>query len=404
MTAERLLDAEHLCPHFDHYDESIGRDPHPFYDRMRQCCPVAWTDTNQGFWAVTSYEMVERIVKDTEHFSTRDVSVPRSAFGAVTLPPLTLDPPAHTPFRKLLIPAFAPKVVARAEDAIREFVRGLVAQAAAQGGCDVAHDFARRIPVFSLARLLDVPLADQDRFTGWVGGLVEKPMHVDPESALANATEMMGYVVQLVQERRRNLGQDLISEMLRAVEDGQRLSESDVVSATFLFILAGIDTTWSVIGASLYHLAGHPDDRRRLVAAVRDGNDDLLRTAIEEFLRYYTPASLGRTATTDVQLGKALVREGDLLQMNYAAANRDPAAFDNAGTLLIDRQVNRHVAFGMGIHRCLGAGFARLMIRVSLEEWLRVIPEFSLVDPDDVHWSIGMVWGPRRVAVRVGTS
>jgi cytochrome P450 len=349
---------QHVCPSYDHYDEAIGRDPHPFYDRMRACCPVSWTDHSGGFWAVTSYEMVERIVKDPEHFSSRDVSVPRSAFGTVVLAPLTLDPPTHAPFRKLLIPAFAPRVVARAEDAIRAFVRGLVEQTLAEGGCDVAHDFARRIPVFSLARLLDVPLGEQDRFTTWVGGLVEKPMQ----------------------------------------------SEADVVNATFLFILAGIDTTWSVIGAALYHLATHDEDRRRLLAAVRDGDADLMRTAVEEFLRFYTPASLGRTATEDVQLGGASVREGDLLQMNFPAANRDPAAFEDAGTFVIDRQINRHLAFGVGIHRCLGSGIARLMIRVSLEEWLRAIPEFDLVDPDDVHWSIGMIWGPRRVAVRVGAA
>jgi cytochrome P450 len=408
MTAERVeadrAEKEHICPHYDHYDESIGRDPHPFYAKMRACCPVAWTDNSGGFWAVTSYEMVERIVKDPEGFSSRDVSVPRSAFGTVVLAPLTVDPPAHGPFRKLLIPAFAPRVVARAEGDIRDFVRGLVEQTVADGGCDLAHDFARRIPVFSLARLLDVPLADQDRFTTWVGGLVEKPMHVDPEGALINATEMMGYVVRLVQERKNALGEDLISEMLRSVEDGQRLSEADVVNATFLFILAGIDTTWSVIGASLYHLARHPEDRRRLVEAQEVGDPNLLKTAVEEFLRFYTPASLGRTAMNDVQLGAASVREGDLLQMNFPAANRDPAAFEDADKVLIGRQVNRHLAFGVGIHRCLGSGFARLMIRVSVEEWLRAIPEYHLVDPDDVHWSIGMIWGPRRVAVRVGAA
>ncbi|HEY1970515.1 MAG TPA: cytochrome P450 [Pseudonocardia sp.] len=408
MTADSIdagpVEKTHVCPHYNHYDEAIGRDPHPFYDQMRACCPVSWTEHSGGFWAVTSYEMVERVVKDPEHFSSRDVSVPRSAFGTVVLAPLTVDPPTHGPFRKLLIPAFAPRVVARAEDAIREFVRDLAEQTLADGGCDVAHDFARRIPVFSLARLLDVPLADQDRFTTWVGGLVEKPMHVDPEGAMANALEMMGYVVSLVEERKSSLGADIISEMLRAVEDGQRLSEADVVNATFLFILAGIDTTWSVIGASLYHLAAHPDDRRRLAGAVRDGDTDLMRTAVEEFLRFYTPASLGRTATEDVHLGEAAVREGDLLQMNFPAANRDPAAFEDAHRVLIDRQVNRHMAFGVGIHRCLGSGIARLMIRVSLEEWLRAIPDYHLVDPDDVHWSIGMIWGPRRVAVRVGAA
>jgi len=162
-------------------------------------------------------------------------------------------------------------------------------------------------------------------------------------------------------------------------------------------MIAGIDTTWSAIGASLWHLAQHPDDRRRLAA-----DPSLMGTAVEEFLRAYAPVTMARLVSKDFELGGTQLKEGDWLLLPFPAANRDPAFFDDAGRVVIDREVNRHAAFGLGIHRCIGSNLARMELRVALEEWMSRYPEFSLVDPSKVAWSAGQVRGPRTVPVRLG--
>jgi cytochrome P450 len=179
--------------------------------------------------------------------------------------------------------------------------------------------------------------------------------------------------------------------------DGDRLSADDVMNSVFLFFLAGTDTVWSVLGSVLRHLAENPADRRRLRAM---GTDEM-KVAVEEFVRHYAPASLGRVVTEDVEIGGKQLRAGDSVLVCYPAANRDPAAFADAESVVLDRAVNRHLAFGVGPHRCIGANLARLTLRAAIEEWLQVIPEFELEDPSDIENSTGMIWGPRKLGIRV---
>ena len=163
-----------------------------------------------------------------------------------------------------------------------------------------------------------------------------------------------------------------------------------------LLLIAGIDTTWSAIGASLWHLAKTPADRRRLAA-----QPALLPTAIEEFLRAYAPVAMARLVKQDLRFGGAEMRAEDWILLSFPAANRDPAQFEQAGEVVIDRQVNRHAAFGLGIHRCIGSHLARMELRVALETWLQRIPEFTLADPAAVTWSTGQIRGPRTLPLRV---
>ncbi len=163
-----------------------------------------------------------------------------------------------------------------------------------------------------------------------------------------------------------------------------------------LLLIAGIDTTWSAIGASLWHLARNPEDRRRLAA-----DPGLLPTAIEEFLRAYAPVTMARMAKEDMHWRGADMKADDWILMCYPAANRDPAQFDRADEVVIDRAVNRHAAFGLGIHRCLGSHLARMELRVALGAWLERFPEFTLADPAAVTWSTGQVRGPRTLPLRV---
>jgi cytochrome P450 len=161
-----------------------------------------------------------------------------------------------------------------------------------------------------------------------------------------------------------------------------------------LTMIAGIDTTWSAIGSSLWHLATHDADRERLVA-----EPALMDTAVEELLRAYAPVTMARLVTEDVDVGGCPMKKGDKLLLNFPAANRDPAAFERAGEVLLDRQHNRHIAFGSGIHRCAGSNLARMELRVALEEWLARVPVFHLAEGSEVLWAGGQVRGPRRVDV-----
>jgi cytochrome P450 len=161
-----------------------------------------------------------------------------------------------------------------------------------------------------------------------------------------------------------------------------------------LILIAGVDTTWSAIGSSLWHLATHPEDQKRLAA-----EPELMATAMEELLRAFAPVTMARVVTGDVEFGGCPMKEGDKVLMNFPAANRDPEVFDRPDTVLLDRAHNRHVAFGSGIHRCAGSNLARMELRVALEEWLRVIPSFTLEEGKEILWAGGQVRGPRLLPV-----
>ena len=163
-----------------------------------------------------------------------------------------------------------------------------------------------------------------------------------------------------------------------------------------LLMIAGIDTTWSAIGASLWHLAQHPEDRRRLAS-----EPELMDTAVEEFLRAYAPVTMARMVAEDFEFEGCPFKKGDWVLLPFPAANRDPEAFPDADEVVLDRAVNRHAAFGLGIHRCLGSNLARMELRVALEEWIARYPDFELTDPSRVTWSAGQVRGPRSIPVRV---
>jgi cytochrome P450 len=190
---------------------------------------------------------------------------------------------------------------------------------------------------------------------------------------------------------------DLTSHLLEAEIFGQKLDPFHVAGTITLLFIAGIDTTWSAIGASIWHLAKTPADLKRLVT-----EPSLLPTAMEEFLRAYAPVTMARLVKEDMTWHGVDMKADDWVLLSFPAANRDPEQFDRAGEVVIDREVNRHVAFGLGIHRCLGSHLARMELRVALEVWLERIPEFTLADPSAVTWAPGQVRGPRALPVRIG--
>jgi cytochrome P450 len=261
---------------------------------------------------------------------------------------------------------------------------------------DAARDYAQHIPVRVIADMLGFPPEDGPQFREFVNDLLEG-INLESEEREARIGRLFDYLLEQVHDHLDRPREDLTTYLLEAEIYGQKLTADHVVGTMALLLIAGIDTTWSAIGSSLWHLARVPGDRRRLVAA-----PELLPTAVEEFLRAYAPVTMARLVTGDVTWRGVDMKADDWILLSFPAANRDPAQFERAGEVVVDRAVNRHAAFGLGIHRCLGSHLARMELRVALAAWLERVPEFSLADPGAVTWSTGQIRGPRSLPVRIG--
>ena len=277
----------------------------------------------------------------------------------------------------------------------RAEARSLVNALAERGDGDVVQDFAEHLTIAVLAKILDVPRDNEQRFTEWVVRLVRIGPR-DQAVRTAAVREILDYCDALLKERQASPGDDLVSYLTKAHMNDQPLNRKHQLGSCFLILLAGADTTWSAIGASLWHLATYPQDRALLIA-----EPELLSRAVEELLRVYAPVTVARIAKEKVELHGRSIEAGERIILPLAAANRDPKHFVEPNAVKIDRAPNLHLTFGSGGHRCLEAGLATLELRVALEEWLRVIPDFSLVDPENIRWSGGQVRGPEQVVFQV---
>lgn len=386
---------------FDVLDPSYVADPFAIWDRLRETCPVAHTNRRGSTWLPTRYDDVVELAHDIGHFSSTQITVipfPEDGTGeehpilANGVPPISADPPLHTWTRRLLLPWFSHRRVEEYEPMTRQLCSGLVDRFAGSGSVDAAGDYAQQIPVRVIAAILGVPSSLSDTFTEWVRDVLE--FADDIELRERGVESLIGYFVEEVARRKIQPSDDLLSYLLQSEVDGEPVEESVVLGVAALVLIAGVDTTWSAIGSSLWHLATHPDDRRRMV-----DEPELMGLAIEELLRAYSPVTMARVVTEDVEFQGCPMKAGDKVLMNFPAANRDPAAFEDPDQVVLDRELNRHVAFGSGIHRCAGSNLARMELRVALEEWLRRIPEFRVADGAEVTWAGGQVRGPRQLPV-----
>lgn len=386
---------------FDIGDPRYEANPYEIWDDLRERCPVAHTERRGGAILPTRYDDVAAIAYDTEHFSSRDTSVLPSPEGATLLvaPPITSDPPFHTDARRILLPFFSPKAVDRLEEKTRsvatELLDAIDAKAAAdpQWLADAAGDYAQHIPVRIIAHMLGIPESDEARFTDWAVRIFQEGAE-DPDITRTAILEILDYFGQEVARRREERSDDLISFLLDADLNGGPLTDKHILGTCFLLLMAGIDTTWSSIGASLWHLATNPDDRDRLAA-----EPELMPTAVEEFLRAYAPVTMGREVIAETEVNGCPMHVGDKVLLNFPGGNRDPEKFDRPDEVLIDRAQNRHFAFGIGIHRCLGSNVARMEMQVAIELWLERYPRFALAPGSDVRWGGAQVRGPRSVPV-----
>lgn len=385
---------------FDHTRPEYAQNAPKVWEELRGTCPVAHTDRFGGAWLPVNHDDVSTIAHDTEHFSSEFVIVNEFKPDGSTrprgfAPPITSDPPFHQESRRILLPAFSPKEIAKWEPATRKVCQELLdAIDTMDNPVDAAQSYTQHIPVRVIAEMLGLPQEDGDKFREFIYRILENP---GADFNLEYEDTLDFYLREKVEERRLEPKDgDLIDFLMNAEMGGEKLSGDHIGGTIALLLIAGIDTTWSSIGASLWHLAQHPEDRRRLAE-----DPDVLPFAVEEFLRVYAPVTMARIVAKDVEIGDVCMREQDWTLLPFPAANRDPQVFEQADEFVIDREKNRHVAFGLGIHRCLGSNLARLELTVAIDEWMKRFPDFELADPETVRWSTGQVRGPRELPLRI---
>ena len=391
---------------YDIFDPDYVRDPAPVWDDLRNRCPIAHTQRWGGSWMPTRYEDLQKLAKMVPALSSRspvvvppppelrEVLVAEAKMYGSEIPPINSDPPEHKPYRRLILPFFSPHAVAEKIPYTRELCNRLVDGFIAEGRADAARDYAQQITPRVIAHVLGIDPARADEFVTWVRGLIEFGQ-TQPQIRIQYRGIIRDFFQDMVTERRARPRDDAISTLLQAEIEGEKLDDYKVIGVCSLLLVAGVDTTWSSISSSLLHFATHPEDQARMRA-----EPELLPTAVEELLRFHSPVTVGRKVTEPVSVGGVEMKPGDKVLLNFPGANRDPAAFDRPDEVVLDRKRNRHLAFGLGIHRCAGSNLARMEMQVALRVWFDRIAGFELADPDGVTWAGGQVRGPRTVPVR----
>ncbi len=381
---------------WDWLDDGWGENAISIWNEVREQCPVASTERYGRSFMPVTMDAIRDIANDTEHFSSIWVNVGRPDRVATPAPPITSDPPDHLGHRRLILPAFNPKAIASIEEEMRSYCRTLIADLDGMDAADAAVMYSQNIPVHGICIITGLPEEDADLFRDWIHRTFQLAPR-DNAVRLEVASEMTQYISAILNDRLENPKDDLLTLVANAQIDGVDVEWDVKVGYIRLQIVAGIDTTWSAIGSGLWHFAQHNDEVQRLIAVP---NDDLLwQTANEEVLRYYAPVTMARKVVQDVTVAGCPMHVGDQTLVTFPAANHDPAAFEDAHIFKLDRENNRHVAFGLGIHRCAGSNLARLEMLVGFQEWLRAFPNYSLDDTKKTKWANGQVRGPRNIPV-----
>ncbi|WP_190813260.1 cytochrome P450 [Saccharopolyspora pogona] len=355
------------------------------YKQLREQCPVGKSEKHGGFWYVTKSEDIFAAEQDPDTFAVAP-SMLMPAFGTdMPLIPIDIDPPDHTDYRKVLLPLFTPKAIAKLGDGMRHTSRELAQEVADQEVVDASHAFARPMPTIIFSRLAGFPEKDWPKFDRWIDDIIYERTD-NPERAWNAGREVIDYFDDLLTSRAdEEPADDLIGVLQQAEIQGRKLTHDELLSYCYLLFLAGLDTTAWAIRSSLWYLAQNPEAQR-----VLRENPDEIPTAAEEFLRTLSPVQgMARTCKKDTELSGQEIKAGDRLVLVFGAGNRDPEVYDDPDEIQIGRQNNRHLAFGGGIHRCLGSNLGRQELIVALEEFLEVVPEFSLADPSEPWHGVG---------------
>lgn len=381
---------------WDWLDDGWGENAIDIWNDVREQCPVASTERYGRAFMPVTMAAIRDIANDTDHFSSIWVNVGRPDAPRSPAPPITSDPPDHLGHRKLILPAFNPKAVAEIEEEMRTYCRNLIKDLDGLNEADAAVQYSQHIPVHGICILTGLPEEDADLFRDWIYKNFQLAPR-DNKVRIEVMTEMTQYIDAILKDRLVNPKDDLLTMIANAEIDGKEVDWNIKIGYIRLQIVAGIDTTWSAIGSGLWHFAQHNDEVQRLIAVP---NEDMLwQTANEEILRYYAPVTMARKVVKDVTVQGCPMHEGDQTLVTFPAANHDPEAFEDAHIFKLDRENNRHVAFGLGIHRCAGSNLARLEMLVAFQEWLRAFPNYSLNPNKKTSWANGQVRGPRILPV-----
>lgn len=385
---------------YDHHSPEYAAQPARMNRQFREERPVAWSERHGGFWALTRYSDVAAAAQEPDLFSSRhDVTSTLPSYTGVAIPapplamiPLEVDPPEYHEYRRILKSHFGPAAVDRSAPFIEAVITACLDRRIESGTMDLVADLANPVPAIVTMKILGLPLTDWPKYAEPLHAAVYTvPGTPEHEKAFIDQLWIAQQLAAIVQARRAEPRDDLISTIVGAkFSDGRAVEYESVVAIAYTIMAGGIDTTTALISNSLVWLAAHPDQRARLIE-----DPDLISLAREEFLRYFSPVqAFARTANEDTQINGCPVSAGERVLLSFAAANHDESAFDKPEEVIIDRTPNRHTAFGLGLHRCLGMHFARREFDVLLREVLRRMPGYE-VRPDSVepYGSIGTVNG-----------
>jgi cytochrome P450 len=371
-------------------------NPYPVYEQMRQFSPVRAVDVPTGrLWLVTRYADARQVLTDPRFTKVAPDQHALQPPGAAARPDerllsehmLSVDPPAHTRLRRLVNKVFTAGRIEALRPRVREIADDLLDGFADKGEVDLVAGYAFPLPITVICELLGVPMDDRDSFRDWsnavVGGMASGGDNRQAAQALAT------YVVDLIAVKRAALGDDLLSQLIAVTDGGDRLSERELVSMVFLLLIAGHETTVNLIANGAYLLLTHPDALRRVTA-----DPGLIPGAVEEFLRYESPVetTTPRFTSEPVEIGGVTIPAGEVVLVSLSSVNRDEARFAEPARFDIDRRDTPHLAFGHGIHFCLGAPLARMEGRVAFERMLPRLPELALAVPaGDLAWRPGLL-------------
>ena len=389
------------CPithNWQPYDGEFRKDPFPTYKDFRERCPVGWVNAHEGFWAVSRYEDIFAIARDPETFcSGEGIAIPPMEYDGRALP-MEADAPEHTELRQILAAELMPKAVGEREPMLRKSARKLLADISELGETDICERFAKLLPTTVICQLLDIQEdeAKLQALQEWTEEIVYE--RSDMDSARQASDNIVAYFKELIPRRRENLGDDFISKLLVAEVHGEPLSDQDIMDFCWFLLIAGLDNTAFTIRNVLLQISNSDELRQQLM-------DDPSRIpdAIEEVLRLYSPVwGIARTATKDTEVNGQAIEAGQRVMMLFASADRDGDEFPNPDEFVLGRTPNRHMAFGMGKHRCLGSHLARLEIKVAVEEVLKHLPDYKV--EGDVEWNtmgpLPVSYTPAKIALK----
>jgi cytochrome P450 len=392
--------------HFDRHSADYAHRFAEIAHEMQAQCPVGWTDTYGGYWVATGYQEVFELARHPSLLSNdRDVKGERKGYLGISIPDnpettragfLEMDPPEQRDYRRALDPYLSPAAVARWKPMAEDLTRACLDERIESGRIDFVDDLANVVPAVMTCALMGLPLVDWVVYCEPTHALLYTPpdspdMPRVLEASLAAAARMAASVAEI----RRNPRPGMVHALIEASICGAPATDEDIRDAMFLLIGGGFDTTTALTAHSLEWLSRHPAERDRLPAGVAG----LIDTATEEFLRVYTPApGDGRTVTCAYQLAGKKLEEGDRLYLSFAMANRDPAVFPDPDTVLLHRKHNRHAAFGLGLHRCIGSNVARAVFKTMLPAVLERMPDYRCDPTGAVHYdTVGVINGMKHL-------